>query len=252
MSTANGIVSVPTECPKKKKCFRSREEAVSWEQANRQKYPHIAQQYAYACEDCPSWHLSAMPRESFGMAASRSSLKPIESAVAKASGRGRCSLEETERRYRIIWSVMDDNPGLSRTQLATKLSGQSGISQETAYQFLRNNEEQLSTRVLPSDAYHGRRQTRIPTTLERVAEKRLALEAQLTALKKEEQRLIEARSLKLTPCWEGNGILIQKEGSSLGLLLDDAKELAEKLMEYLTNPAKTDVVTTIAQSASTK
>ncbi len=235
---ANGTSLIPN-CPKKKKCFSSKQEAVAWEETNRQKYPNIAKQHAYLCEDCPSWHLSAMPPESFGLA--RSSVRPIEPETIKLSGRRRCTLEEIEHRYRVIGAAMDENPGLSRAQLAAKICGPLGISEVNAYQFLRSHEEQLSARGLPIDAQYGRRHRRISTSLETISQKRSTLEAQLAALNREEQRLIEAKALKLTPCWEGNGVLIQKEGSSLGLTLDDAKELAEKLMEYLTHPAAPEV-----------
>ena len=37
----------------------------------------------------------------------------------------------------------------------------------------------------------------------------------------------------LIPCFEGKGVLIKKEGSQIGLHLEDARELVEKLIEYL-------------------
>jgi hypothetical protein len=55
----------------------------------------------------------------------------------------------------------------------------------------------------------------------------------LKALEEQEQRLIEAKALKLIPCFEGKGVLIKKEGSQIGLHLEDARELVEKLSEYL-------------------
>ena len=56
-------------CPSKKKAFGSKEEAERWEAENRQKYPDLAKQFSYPCNECPSWHLTSMQPDAFGMAA---------------------------------------------------------------------------------------------------------------------------------------------------------------------------------------
>ena len=55
----------------------------------------------------------------------------------------------------------------------------------------------------------------------------------MKALQEQEQRLIEAKALKLIPCFDGKGVPIKKEGSQMALMLEDASELAEKLVNYL-------------------
>ncbi|HXY08020.1 MAG TPA: hypothetical protein VEI52_09230 [Terriglobales bacterium] len=73
----------------------------------------------------------------------------------------------------------------------------------------------------------------VPQSLDAIATKKKLLETQLKALQEQEKRLIEAKALKLIPCFDSKGVLIKKEGSQIGLHLDDARELVEKLIEYL-------------------
>jgi hypothetical protein len=78
--------------------------------------------------------------------------------------------------------------------------------------------------------------TRPAVTLDAIALKKKFYEDQLKALAKEEQKLIDAKALKLIPCYDGKGVLIKKEGNQMALLLEDAQELVEKLTDFLTQP----------------
>jgi hypothetical protein len=94
----------------------------------------------------------------------------------------------------------------------------------------------LNARKLPNFQGRGASLLSSTPTLETISEKRKALEAQLKALQEQEQKLIEAKALKLTPCYDGMGVLIKKEGNQMALLLEDAQELVEKLTDLLTKP----------------
>lgn len=75
--------------------------------------------------------------------------------------------------------------------------------------------------------------TQTVKSLDTIAAKRKFLEEQLKALQAEEQKIFEAKMLKLSPCFDGKGVLIKKEQNQMALLLEDARELVEKLVDYL-------------------
>src|ERR1700694_5663154 len=54
-------------CKTKKKCFTTREEAENFANDIKSRYPEQVQQHAYACEDCPNWHLTAMSVEAHAL-----------------------------------------------------------------------------------------------------------------------------------------------------------------------------------------
>jgi hypothetical protein len=97
------------------------------------------------------------------------------------------------------------------------------FSPPAAYQAVYNHNHSVGAQVAA-----------VPKSLDAIATKKKLLEAQLKAL--QEQRLIEAKALKLIPCFDGKGVLIKKEGNQMAPLLEDAQELVEKLTDFLTKP----------------
>ena len=71
------------------------------------------------------------------------------------------------------------------------------------------------------------------SALDEVAEAKKKLIAELERVTQTERQLIERKALKLLSCWNGAGILIEKEGNRLALALPDCKELVEKLAAML-------------------
>ena len=76
-------------------------------------------------------------------------------------------------------------------------------------------------------------------TLESISQEEKDLLAQLERLTQKKNQLIEAKRLKLVPCWqdrEERGILISKESNKLALSIADCHELVGKLTDMLTSP----------------
>jgi hypothetical protein len=215
------VVTTPLpvqSCPTKKKVFKSKEEAFEWEAHNREKYGN-ARQFAYQCEDCPDYHLSAMSPESFAMATSRSNYHNMPGVISTKP-----PAEELATRRAEVKKLRDQSVPVN--QIAHRL----GVSLPTIYNDLRSLDGgssyiRSSSPVRPSTTFRD---------LDAVVQKRRDLEAQLFRLQQEEQRLIEMKALKIMPCWEGRGVLIQKGNERMALSPEDAKELAEKLMDYVT------------------
>jgi len=76
--------------------------------------------------------------------------------------------------------------------------------------------------------------TPVSVTLDAVSEKRKALEAELAALQRKENELLEAKRTKVKYCWDGKGVLIQKEANMFAIGLADVPELIELLEEIIT------------------
>jgi len=72
-----------------------------------------------------------------------------------------------------------------------------------------------------------------PATLDVIDAQEKALQAQLQKLAADKQRLLDLKALKILPCWDGAGVLIKKENERMALRLDDARELVEKLTDFL-------------------
>lgn len=228
VSPSLALSVLTSACPTKKKFFRTRDEANQFESSNRQKYGN-AQQHAYACDSCPGFHLSYQSPESYGMQASRQSIQPA--VIMKKSRNGRLTKEEYLERFAFIRQMKDLNPDISMRALATPLAEKFGLKFDSAYNFIYNNWDRAANDLVPKA---GRKVLPpVVVTLESIAQQRKSLEAQLAGLALEEARLIDLATLKLLPCWEGKGVLIKKEGSSFGLLLEDALDLVDKLTAYL-------------------
>jgi hypothetical protein len=208
----NGAAIIPI-CVSKKKFFISEGEAVQFETQNREKY-NLAKQFAYKCESCVGWHLTAMPPDAYTLAKS-----PIyESSNALATER----LTGTSKRERDQKMLDLYTAGKKRHQIAEEM----GCTYQTVCAVLRSFDHPATT---------AGRTHRIQglSTLDEVAERKKTLLAELERVTQTERQLIERKALKLLPCWEGAGILIEKEGNRLALALPDCKELVEKLAAML-------------------
>src|SRR5258706_16011376 len=79
MNTFPPVISSPaSSCPSQKRSFLNSAAAESFSNEIAVKYPNQVRQHAYACEDCPNWHLSAMTADSHAMVQSRSNLPKAE------------------------------------------------------------------------------------------------------------------------------------------------------------------------------
>jgi hypothetical protein len=206
----NGGAIIP-DCPTKKKFFISESQAVDWEAQSREKH-NLAKQHSYKCEDCIGWHLTAIPPDAYTLAKS-----PIyESSNALATER----LTGTSKRERDQKMLDLYTAGKDRHQIAEELD----CGYQTVCHVLRSFDGKPIKKA-------GRTQSL--STLDEVAEAKKKLIAELEMVTQTERQLIERKALKLLPCWDGAGILIEKEGNRLALALPDCKELVEKLVAIL-------------------
>jgi hypothetical protein len=112
--------------------------------------------------------------------------------------------------------------GKKRNQIAAEM----GCTYQTVCAVLRRFDD-------PAKAAGRTQRIQGVSTLDEVAEAKKNLIAELERLTQTERQLIERKALKLLSCWNGAGILIEKEGNRLALALPDCKELVEKLAAML-------------------
>ena len=223
---------IPAVCPTKKKSYSTRIEAEAFAQHLKTTYPDQHDQFAYQYEDCPGFHLSSQDPASFAMQNSRQVLQNPPRVTP-----GRLSIEDGQKRYEIVARMMpgiDMNAWGSKKELSKRVAVEWGISTDTAYQWLVITGH--LDRIIRGEKFGARNScpsaASAPKTLGSISEKRKALEAQLAALQAEEQKLIEAKQIKLLPCWEGKGVLIQQEQSRMGFQIADIPELISKLTAF--------------------
>jgi hypothetical protein len=208
--------AIPPTCPTRKKFFPTEHEALAFEERTRVSHD-LARQYAFKCEECPGYHLSAQSPESYAMQQSRQLLPRPVAVEERRSQRG--SAEEiADRRRQVRELVLSD---LSIRQIAEKI----GVSMPT----IHNDISQMGGLKALRDPLS------IPPlqTVEALDEREKLLNAEIAKITADRKALIAARAFKFLPCFEGKGVLIKKESNSLGLSLDDAYELVDKLTAYL-------------------
>jgi hypothetical protein len=216
----NGTATAISTCPTKKKQFTTETAATDFIADILIRYPHQAPQYPYLCDSCNLYHLSTQSPESYGMQDSRQSLSTESmqrSANANPNGvgspRGARATEETK-----LQAFKMRDQGKTMKTIADEL----GHAYPTISTWL--NDPRLQ-------AIHNK--TKIPTTVEQFETEEQKLERQLADIRAKKQAAIEAKKWKFLRCWDGKGVLLQKEGNQLGVLLEDAEELVVMLDEYL-------------------
>ena len=210
-------------CPRRKKQFASRQEAEQFEAANRERFGN---QYAYECPDCPYFHLTSKPPESFAMG--QSNLKRLggsatsevvtTAAIRKPKG-------ETEAEVKCLWEQEK-----SDKEIALAL----GITLPAAG-FHRRKFGRANGRGTRKSAL---RQPKPPLTLADVDERQRKLEqeyqAQLQELERQKERLAEATKLTVCECQDGKALYIKfGHHERMSIPKDKAVGLADSLMKWL-------------------
>lgn len=209
MATVNAV-NVVAHCNiTQKRKFATREEAEQFEEKNRAQYGN-PKQYAYACNDCDSYHLSSLLPGVNGHSTTTTSYAAIENGKAPSvQKQRRWSTEEDVKQMRELRAL-----GLTSAKIAVRL----GFSEATVKKHLTST---------------GKRE---PVSLDTIALKKKELEEQMRKLQDEEQRIIEAKQLKVAKLPDGL-IQIRKETAFIVLSSDDCKDLCGKLEEILTATA---------------
>jgi transposase len=217
---ANGQASGNhSTCPTEKICYGTKQEAEKSSQEMQAKYPHQATQHAYACNECPNWHLTSVEPDAFGMASSRQQIAPesmLRSANASRRGRPKGYRPRTEAEKLEAFKLHAQ--GIKIVAVAERL----GVSGPTVSYWLAN--PGLKAKY---------EKTKTPQSIEEFDSEEKKLERQLAEIRSKKQEAIEAKQFKFLPCWEGKGVLIKKEGNHVAFTLADAEELVILLDDYL-------------------
>src|SRR5215472_9221995 len=178
MQTVTHTVTATT-CPSGKKIYITQEAAENFSKYLQEKYPDQMKQYAYACERCPNFHLSAMPPEARELAKNHpgSSLNVLVPPPSFC-GKGKRPISEMMDREQFITDERTKNPSISNQELITKVAGRYNIQQLSAANWLAKFDAKRS----PTSSTGS---TRFPLslTVESLDSQEAALEAQLQALK---------------------------------------------------------------------
>jgi hypothetical protein len=216
-----------SECLTGKKPFASKQEAEQFEADNRERFPKQSQQYAYKCESCPAYHLTAKPRDAYAIG--RTNLKRLEglamdnavgTTTTKRKARG-----ETEAEVKRFWEQ-----GLSDTEIASQL----GISNAAVCY----HRKKFGAAISRAEGNSRQRQPKPPLTLSEYDEQKRLLEeeyqAKLIGLEQHKQRLEEASRLTVSECQEGRAVFIRfGHNERMAVPKDKVAELTDRLMQWV-------------------
>ncbi len=205
--TVTAPMSAVTTCPRNgKRSFKSKPDAVAFEEKNRVLHGR-ARQHAYACEDCPDWHLTAMPPGTSTMATSR-----LDEALLRSAGRptGVRNVDRAE-------VVRLKASGMTQQKIADRL----GVSPQTVGYHLRKANGGMS--VTSSTLIV--RPVKQAVTLAQVTDEEAALLAKLEEIKRTKERLLEATRMKVEV--QGDNIIVRKNGGQITLALTDIEQLVD-------------------------
>lgn len=197
-------VDIP-KCPKTgKRSFETEQQALEFEERNREQYgnPH---QYAYACEDCPSWHLSSSPPGNNRIAQVR--LPVALETSTSLTGVGHKQGIETAEVLRLRES------GLTMQQIADRLH----VSVATVSYHLRKDSKDVATPATVSKTGHQ--------DLDVVEAELLR---QLEEIQKKKKLMEEAKRLRVEKV-NPNSIRIAKEGEAAILPMSELDQLINAL-----------------------
>lgn len=205
MATLSTVTAVNEPCRSRKKSFASEQEAVSFESKRRATYGGV-KQYAYLCEDCDSYHLSALPPDARNAVANYAKIE---------NGRPATAFEKRRR-------VTDDDArqmvalrkqGLDEKQIAERLE----FSKATVSKHLKHQTEAPKLQ---------------PPTIESLSSEEKQLEAKLNLIREEKQRMIEVNAVKVAKLVDDH-ISIRRGLQSVLLTVEDALDVTIKLNEVL-------------------
>jgi len=204
-SSATALATV-AKCPKTdKRSFKAKLDAEKFEEENRTKYGN-AHQYAYACEECPDWHLTSKPPGTDSMA--KSHLGDTAPPPRSTDHTGPKGIDTAE-------VVQLKASGLTYQQIANRLD----VSVPTVgYHLKKANGAAL---VTPTSV----RQSKHVISLEGIFEEEERLQAQLERVRLEKERLLEATRMKVEAF--GDKFVIKKNGEQVTLTSEDVVALID-------------------------
>jgi hypothetical protein len=212
--------AINSNCNCGKKSFATEAEAVAAEIEQREQH-HFNRQYSYQC-GAGNWHLTSKVPGSFKQPSSGHKLAQAANLVPVIrTGPGRRSMEEIQERRVVVTQYHKD--GKTAQEISALIGiGVSAIESDLQSQGVQPNGKRVYTKHAVSVAHKP------VLTLSSINTEEEALVARLAQVRADKQRLLEAAALKVT-LWNNEGVLIQKQGSSLGISWDDASSLVDKI-----------------------
>lgn len=217
-------------CPTGKKVFPTSAAAESFASELQRKNPTAVRQSAYACEECPHWHLSAMTTDAHSMAQSRSSFSEKYGSVP---GLGlKYAHLQTKIKEAYVADVKENGQHGSVMRMARKF----GVEYPLVRTFLTEaglHKTNQARSEAARRAWQNSQKAKSAPTVESLSSEEEQAKAQLAAIQAKKKALIDAKALKVTDTIDKNGVIIRKESYTLVLAYDDAFELVDRLTAHL-------------------
>lgn len=226
-----------SSCPTKKKQFSTSSLAETFASELAVKYPQNARQTAYACEECPMWHLSTMDTAAHSMVESRSNLS---SSAKQTYAQGlHSALQHLQTKIKETYTEEVRKNGLHAAVARTckQLEIDDAKIPNVRTWLVELGLHKVNTRNTSSVATPWGTPK---NTVEAIETQEQSLERQLQELKAKKQALIELKNLKISTTIDNNGVILRKEGNVLVLAFNDAYDMIEKLTAYLAANAPKD------------
>jgi hypothetical protein len=197
-----------SKCPKNgKKSHASREEAEGFATRIKADHPEQVLQHAYACEDCPHWHLSALPPDSYNLA------RPTVPTPVSDDSRATKYMGKKEEIAKLRHQGKD----------LMEISAITGVP----YGSVRHYLIELG---LYQPNMRGERTNQI-VSIESLDEEEAKALALVEQIRNRKQKLIELKALKIELL--DSGVLLKKEGNVLQFSFEEAAKLIEKVIDYV-------------------
>jgi hypothetical protein len=201
------------KCPKTgKKSFRSEADAVGFEERNRAQYSS-PRQFAYACEDCNAWHLTTSPPGNNSIAQMnyepsagvKKGLETDEVVRLKKSG---MTVQQIADNFNVTFAAVKYHLDKAAGKVTTKTNR--SAPQLMTYEQHRDRRLELEAELTKMKQQHQ-------------AAEALA-QAEIDRIKQIEDRLFEARQLKIG--YAPDGVLIlQRYDGEFTLTAEEVKKL---------------------------
>ena len=213
-----------SKCPKTgKRSFPTKDAAETFAAELKHKYPEQVPQHAYACEDCPAWHLSALSPEAYATAKTRwPSAPPADDGRA---GKYDDQKDEIVRLFRQGNDFQD-------------IAAKTGLPYASVRYYC------IALGLYTPNSRNVTVKPAVPIFIEDLDKEEASLEERLREVRQHKQKLLEAKILRI----EGvnSGVLIKKEGNALQLTYADAEDLVAKLIDHL--PTREELLARLVDS----
>jgi hypothetical protein len=227
MSTQTQVAR--TTCTKKS--FTTSATAESFASELQIKYPTQARQSAYACEDCPNWHLSAMDPVAHGL--SRANISSSVN-IPWAPGLHR-NLQHLQTKIKEAYSEYMKANANNSWKAVGHVCSALNITDSYEKQTIRTYLVNIGVHNTNPRAVEGQ-QRKNGLSVESLESQEQQLEKQLSELHAKKMALIEAKAIKITNMLNDEQqpvVVIRKEGMSFVVSPADAYTLVEKLEAHL-------------------